>query len=316
MLGRGFHTLQGPAVAVDGHRAAQPVEGAAAHGMERDDIERVALANGLDRLQSEEVMALAATADGVDIFRAGDVDDVVIEADALHAVDQIDECGFLHAGHLGAKHVLQPAVRGFEEHLRGGLHHHQVALAQDAVEEAEVVLLKAVVGQGFAEVAAVDGEDHLVVDAVFIRVQRIGIVSLAMRQQAVDDAVGGVFSGFHSHLVELEGGGLQGDVAFRLTRLYLKGLRRISDGGEGNFGNRFVSGDLVFAVDVADDALQPFVDDHIDKGQGLMVFGVRDFSAEGMALRPQTCCGQAKEKKGEKRQDMRAICRHSWVSIR
>ena len=78
--------------------------------------------------------------------------------------------------------------------------------------------------------------------------------------------MGRILAGFHGHLVELEGGGLQSDIAFRLTGLYLKGLRRISDGGEGDFGDGLVSGDLVSAVDVADDAVQALVDDHIDKG--------------------------------------------------
>ena len=38
-FGRGFYALQRPSVAVDGHRAAQAVESAAAHRVERDYIE-------------------------------------------------------------------------------------------------------------------------------------------------------------------------------------------------------------------------------------------------------------------------------------
>ena len=167
-IGRGFHALQGPAVAVDGHRAAQAVEGAAAHRVERNHVERVAVADGVDRLQGEEIVRLAALADGVHIVGAGDADGFVVEADALHTVDQIDESGVFHACHLGAEHVLQLAVGTLEEHFRGGLHHHQVALFQDAVKHLQAASL-GVFGEGVAQFGAVDGEDHLVIDLVAVR---------------------------------------------------------------------------------------------------------------------------------------------------
>ena len=167
-VGRSLHALQGPAVAVDGHRAAQAVEGAAAHRVKRNHIQRVALPDGIDGFQSEEIARFAASADGVDVVDAGDVDEVVIKTDALHAVDQIDEGGVFHAGHFGAEHVLQFAIRGFEKHLRGRLHHHHVALFHDAVEIAQVSLFKVGLGESLSELAAVDGDDHLIVDVVTI----------------------------------------------------------------------------------------------------------------------------------------------------
>ena len=143
-------------------------------------------------------MLLAAAADGVDVVGAEDADGLVVEADALHAVDQVDKRRLFHARHFGAEHVLQFAVGSHKHHLRGGLHHHQVALFQDAVEEPQVVLLfDGVVGQGLVETAAVDGEDHLVVDLVGVRIQRIGVVGLAVGHEAVDDAVGGVLACLH-----------------------------------------------------------------------------------------------------------------------
>ena len=80
--------------------------------------------------------------------------------------------------------------------------------------------MRCVVGQGLVEAAAVNGEDHLVVDLVAIGVQRIGVVGLAMGHQAVDDAVGGVLASFHRDLVQLKGLGLQGDITFLLPRRY------------------------------------------------------------------------------------------------
>ena len=130
--------MQSPAVAVDGHRAPQAVESAAAHRVERNHIERVALPNRLNSFQSEEIMSFAPSTDGVDIFCASNIDGFVIKTDTLHAVDQIDESRFLHAGHLGAEYMLQLAVGCLEQHLRGRFHHHQVALFHNVVEKPKV----------------------------------------------------------------------------------------------------------------------------------------------------------------------------------
>ena len=78
--------------------------------MEGDDVERVALSDGVDGFECEEIVVLAAPADGVDIISASDVDGLLVEADALHAVDQIYESGFFHSCDFGSKHVLQLAV--------------------------------------------------------------------------------------------------------------------------------------------------------------------------------------------------------------
>ena len=42
-------------------------------------------------------MLLAAAADGVDVVGAEDADGLIVEADALHAVDQVDERRLFHA---------------------------------------------------------------------------------------------------------------------------------------------------------------------------------------------------------------------------
>ena len=67
---------------------------------------------------------------------------------------------------------------------------------------------------GLAEVAAVDGDDHLVVNLVTIRLQRVGIVGLAVRHQAVDDAVGRVLARIDDDFLKFKGDGFQRNVAF------------------------------------------------------------------------------------------------------
>ena len=109
-VGCGFHTLQGPAVAVDGHRATKTIERTAAHGVKRNHIERIALPDRMGRFQGEEITRLAATADGVDVVGTNDVDGFIVETDALHAADHIHESGLFHACNLGAQHVLQLTV--------------------------------------------------------------------------------------------------------------------------------------------------------------------------------------------------------------
>ena len=126
--------------------------------------------NGVDRLQREEITALAASADGVDVCLASDVDEVVIETDALHAVDKIDKGGVFHACHFGAKHMLQFAVGSFEKHFRGRLHHHHVAPFQDAVKIMKVGVFNVGKCESLAKITTVDGDDHLVVDVVLVGV--------------------------------------------------------------------------------------------------------------------------------------------------
>ena len=109
--------MQGPSVAIDGHRAPQTVKIAAAPRVERNHIQRVALPDGINLLQAEKVMVFAASADGVDIIGARDIDGFVIKADTLHAVDQVDESRLFHTGHFGAKHMLQLAIGRHEQHL-------------------------------------------------------------------------------------------------------------------------------------------------------------------------------------------------------
>ena len=105
-VGFGFHALQGPAVVIDGHCATKTLEGAAAHGVERNHVERVAVPDGCDALQSEEIVPFAAPTNRVNVFSASHIDGFVVEADALHTVHQIDESRVFHAGHLRAEHVL------------------------------------------------------------------------------------------------------------------------------------------------------------------------------------------------------------------
>ena len=307
IVGRGFHALQSPTVAVDGHGAAQALEGATAHGVERNHIERVARADWFNRFQGEEIMCFAASADGVDVIYAGDVDGFLIKTDALHTVHQVDERRLIHAGHFGAKYVLQFAVGRFEQHLGGGFHHHQVTLFQDAVEHLKVgLVLDSVAGDGLSETAAVDGEHHLVVHLVAVRFQRIGVVGLAVRHEAVDDAVGGVFAGLDGHFAQLESLGRQGDVAFLLVGLQRDFLGLVADGRKFHFQDGLVGRNRIASVNVADDPDLSFINHHIHESQGLAVAFVGDFSAEGKCLRKQGF-RQKKEWKEGKNPDAREM---------
>ena len=159
----------------------------------------------MHRFQGKEITCLAASADGVDIICASDADGFFVEADALHTVHQIHKSGLFHTCHFGAEHVLQFAVGRHEQHLRGGLHHHQVALFHNAVEEVQVGHFHgSVIGQGLTEAAAVDGDDHLIVDVVAIGFERVGIVGFAVGHQAVDDAVGGIFTSLDGNFAQFK----------------------------------------------------------------------------------------------------------------
>ena len=70
--------------------------------MKRDYVKCVASADGAYGLKVEEITAFASVAEWVDILGACNVDEVVVEADALHAVDQIDERRLFHPGDFGA----------------------------------------------------------------------------------------------------------------------------------------------------------------------------------------------------------------------
>ena len=116
--------------------------------------------------------------------------------------------------------------------------------------------------------------------------------------------MGGVLTCIHGHLVQVEGGGFQCDIAFLLIGLNFNGFRFVTNVRECDFCDGSVGGDFVFSVDVADDALLPFIDDHVDKCQGLTVFLVGDFSAEGVALSKQSAGDSNQQKKQEERKDV------------
>ena len=248
--------------------------------MKRNHIERVALPDGVDRFQGEEIACLAPAADGVDVVGACDADGFVVETDALHAADHIHESGFFHACNLGAQHVLQLTVGCHEHHFRGRLHHHQVALLHDAVEVVQVGHLHGrVVGHSLAEATAVDGDDHLVVDVVAIGLERVGIVGLAMGHQAVDNAVGGVFASFDGDFSQFKSLGCECDIALVLAGLQVDVFGLVADGRELHLRDGLIGCDAISAVDVADDALLPVVDDHVDEGQWLAIAFIGDFAA-------------------------------------
>ena len=141
-----------------------------------------------------------------------------------------------------------------------------------------------VVGHGLAEAAAVDGDDHLVVDVVTIGLERVGVVGLAMGHQTVDDAVGGVFAGFDGDLAQFKSLGCERDIALVLAGLQVDVFGLIADGRELHLRDGLVGCDAVSTVDVANDALLPVVDDHVDEGQGLTIAFIGDFAAQSMRL--------------------------------
>ena len=109
------------------------------------------------------------------------------------------------------------------------------------------------------------------------------MVLLAMGHDTIDNAMGRILPCLHRHFAQLEGlGGKCNVQAIRLYRL-LKGF--ITQTGELQKSDRLIGTNLVFAVDIAHAAILSIVDDNVDKGHGLAVLGVSDFSGDRMLLR-------------------------------
>ena len=87
-----------------------------------------------------------------------------------------------------------------------------------------------------------------------------------MCHQAVDDAVRRVLACFNGDFAQLEDGGFQCHIAFLLVGHQFKCFRLVADGREDDFCDGLAGGDFIFSVNVGDDAVLPFVDDHVGEG--------------------------------------------------